>query len=146
MRFFDIFRSQEKVYYRHFKKLVNDLKKGEKVTISSLRTTVMSLEMVIKNIKDSAEVILNQDELEDVNLKIKVLEILLIEAKQNFIRGVVIKLKEIGESEFKCVEEIEIHLLYNKCALYSRGVEDKYWRQGRHIAEEEIKNYKSNEI
>jgi len=85
MGLFDIFKKQEDIYYRDFKKMVYNLNKDEKITISMLRTRVMTIEYTIKSISESDDEKFNDYELKDRNLKVAVLQKLLNEFKQDFI-------------------------------------------------------------
>jgi hypothetical protein len=135
MGLFDIFKKQEDIYYRDFKKMVYNLNKDEKITISMLRTRVMTIEYTIKSISEGDDEKLNDYELNDRNLKVAVLQKLLNEFKQDFIDFVHIKLKEIGENN--------IPLTYDKCNQFCLKIESNHRDKGRHIALEEIKYFKS---
>jgi hypothetical protein len=133
MGLFDIFKKSEDIYYRKYKKVLYTLDKDKPITISLLRTRVMTIERTINNIKKDGLEKLSAPELKDINLKESVLQKLLNDSKQDFINGVTIKFNEIGESE--------IPSSYEKCNQFSLSIEKAQWAIGRHIALEEIKYY-----
>ena len=135
MALFDIFKKQDEIYYRDFKKIICNPNKNEKITISILRTRVMAVEGAIKSISLEGNEKLNDNKFNDRDLKVAVLQKLLNEFKQDFIDVVHIKLKELGEND--------IPLNYVKCNLFCMKIERKYWTQGRQIALEDIKHFKS---
>lgn len=127
MSLFDIFRKKENIYYRDFKKKIDKVLKEEKVTITSLRIRVMTIEKSLNSMNKESEV-----EIIDKILKISVIEKLLNEAKKDFIEGVSIKLKEIGEYSIPSNYEI--------CNSFCLSIEKKLWHS-RKIALEEIRGF-----
>ena len=52
MGLFDIFKKSEEIYYRKYKKVLYTLDKDKPITISLLRTRVMTIERTLNNIKN----------------------------------------------------------------------------------------------
>jgi hypothetical protein len=133
MSLFDFFRKQEVIYYRNAKKKLNQIYAKEKITISSLRERILTIEHTIERINKSELHNLNNEHKEDNEIKILAFQKLLKEAKVDFIEGVTLKYNEIGENQ--------IPTSYEKCLTFSRNYVNKKY-SNRWIELEEIVNFK----
>jgi hypothetical protein len=143
MWLFDIFKKTENVYYRDFKKTIINLDKDKKTTVSSLRTRVMTISNTIETLNKDLETLKRthlcdklSEKIDDLELKIKVMEKILEESKIDFVNGVSIKYRSLYEGE--------IPLNYNKCLNVSYMIERKFHL--RHISTEEIKDFNSMKV
>jgi hypothetical protein len=137
MWIFEIFKRTEDIYYRDFKKTIINLNKHHKITVSVLRTRVQTITNVVNDRKNEYESLKRNDSnnnnshnLDDLELKIKVIEKLQEESKIDFINGVSIKYRDLHEQEVPCT--------YEKCIQYSYLVERKYWTTNPNLCNEEI--------
>lgn len=168
MGLFDFLRSPEERFYKKFKKLY-DLKKGEKLTISSLQVRVETCKLNIKDLeqlnaklqeekqklitdslitdsKPFNNIRFNNASDEESLLKIKIVVLYKIhrELKEDAIRGIRLKLTELDDEEIlKKLEEnlkkTDIDIKYNH---FVTSVRHASMRSHRLIGMEEIKNFK----
>jgi len=166
MNIFNIFKTQEEIYYSKFKKLVGKVNK--EITISNLKVRVMSLQIVIDDLtKQNNELestlndlIKNRDDVgvknilnkkEDLKLKLTVLFKIQHECENDFIRGVTLKVKDLIENETLTAyfNHDKIHELlstpipsnYKQCIIFSDRMSRLFGTSGRGVTSEIIKNF-----
>jgi len=166
MNIFNIFKTQEEIYYSKFKKLV--VKDNKEITISNLKVRVMSLQIVIEDLtKQNNELestlndlIKNRDDIgvknilnkkEDLKLKLTILFKIQHECENDFIRGVRLKVKDLIENEplTGYFNHNKIHELlstpipsnYKQCVIFSDRMSGLFGTSGRHVTSEKIKNF-----
>lgn len=148
MGIFDFLKPQEEQYYLKFKKMITH-KDRNRVTVSVLRTRIMTIQIVIENLtknynelqEEIQKVILNDiklfkkysDKSDDLKLKLTVLFRIQMESQKDFIRGATIKLKELGHSE--------IPINYEECKRFFDKISKENWNMGKHISDEKIENF-----
>ena len=167
MNIFNIFKTPQEQYYLFIKKKALEIS-GKKITISNLKVRVMTVQNTIddftekykdleKKIDDS---IINNDfigvkryrkEQEDLKLKLTALFKIQNEFKQDFIRGVNLKVKDLVDNEtntntyynekIKELINTEIPSNYEKCVIFSDRLSSSFWNSGRHVTNEEIKQF-----
>ena len=167
MNIFNIFKTQEEQYYLFLKKKALKIS-GKKITISSLKVRVMSVQNVIDNFTEQYNVlekkldesIINNDfvgvkrhtkDKEDLKLKLTVLFKIRDDFKQDFIKGVTLKIKDLVDNgittntyDYEKIEELrntEIPSNYEKCVMFSDRISRSFWNSGKHITKEEIKQF-----
>lgn len=167
MNIFNIFKTKEDQYYLSIKKMV--LKNsGKKITISNLKVRVMTVQDVVKNFTEKHKIletkldesIVNNDfigvkryikEEEDLKLKLTVLFKIQNDFKQDFIKGVNLKIKNLIDDgitkdthNYEKIKELintGIPSNYEKCVIFSDRISSSFWNSGRHITSEEIKQF-----
>ncbi len=167
MNIFNIFKTPQEQYYLFFKKKALEIS-GKKITISNLKVRVMTVQSTIDNLtekykdleKKMDDSIINNDitgvkrykkEQEDLKLKLIVLFRILNDFKQDFIKGVSLKIKDLDNNElttntfnYEEIKELintEIPSNYEKCVIFSDRISKSFWKSGRHITNEEIKQF-----
>lgn len=164
MNIFNIFKTEEEQYYLHFKKMFSKSVK-DKITISNLKVRVMSIQKTIKILIDEMKILeseleiliekndnkgfKNKSEIARVlKLKLTILFKLEDEFKQDFIKGVSLKIKELIDSgitsdtfNYEKIRDLiykDIPSDYNKCVIFSDKISGVYWTGGKHITLEKI--------
>jgi hypothetical protein len=167
MNIFNIFKTPQEQFYLFIKKKALEAS-GKKITISNLKVRVMTVQNTIddftekykdleKKLDDS---IINNDfigvkrytkEEEDLKLKLTALFRIRDEFKQDFIRGVNLKIKDLVDNqittntyyneEIKELINTEIPSNYEKCVIFSDRLSNSFWHSGKHITKEEIKQF-----
>jgi hypothetical protein len=149
MNIFNIFKTKEEQYYLSIKNMATK-GDGRKITISSLRVRIMTIQNVIKDlseelnvldIKLNESIVKNEDilvkkylnEKDDLKLKITVSFKIQNDFKQDFIKGVSLKLNNLIDTE--------IPSNYEECNTLVKGVERELWIKGRNIGTEKIENF-----
>lgn len=149
MGIFDFLKSQEEQYYLKFKKMFTKVDR-RKITISVLRVRVMTIQNVIDDLTENLNGLQeeiqksinlndiklqkkNSEKRDDLKLKLTVLYRIQSELKNDFVKGVTIKLIEMGYNE--------IPLNYEGCNRLSNQVSKEHWNLGRHILDEKIEGF-----
>jgi hypothetical protein len=167
MNIFNIFKTREEQYYLFIKKKALKIS-GGKITISNLKVRVMTFQNVIEDFTEQYNVlqkklddsIINNDfigvkrnlkEKEDLKLKLTTLFKIRNEFKQDFIKGVTLKIKDLVDNEittntynYEKIKELinnEIPSNYEKCVIFSDRISSLFWDSGRTITDEEIKQF-----
>lgn len=167
MNIFNIFKTQEEQYYLFMKKKALKIS-GGKITISNLKVRVMTVQNVIEDFTEQYKVlekklddsIINNDfirvkrylkEKEDLKLKLTTLFKIRNDFKQDFIKSVTLKIKDLVDNEittntfnYEKIKELintEIPSNYEKCVIFSYRISSLFWNSGRLIVNEEIKQF-----
>jgi len=167
MNIFNIFKTPQEQFYLFIKKKALEAC-GKKITISNLKVRVMTFQNVIEDFTEQYNVlqkklddsIINNDfigvkrnlkEKEDLKLKLTTLFKIRNEFKQDFIKGVTLKIKDLVDNEittntynYEKIKELinnEIPSNYEKCVIFSDRISSLFWDSGRTITNEEIKQF-----
>ncbi len=168
MKIFNIFKTKEETYYNKFKKIVTK-QDNKEISISNLKVRVMTVQRTIDDFSDKMKsletefyllvekndnigVKNNLEQKEELKLKLTTLFKIQNEFKQDFIKGVTLKIKELNDNSIptdtfnyeriKDLINTEIPSNYEKCVIFSDKISRTFWDSGRQINDEEIKNFK----
>lgn len=168
MNIFNIFKNKEEQYYQKIKN-INSKQVNKKITISNLKVRVMTLQRTIDNFSDKMKsleteftILVEKDDnvglkyifeqKEELKLKLTTLFKIQNEFKQDFIKGITLKIKELNDNgiptdtfnyeRIKDLINTEIPSNYEKCVIFSDKISRAFWDSGRHITDEEIKQFK----
>jgi hypothetical protein len=168
MGIFNIFKTKEEKYYNNFKKIVTK-QDNNKITISNLKVRVMTVKRTIESFSDKMKsletefyllvekndnigVKNNLEQKEELKLKLTTLFKIQNEFKQDFIKGVSLKIKELNDNgipkntiNYERILDLvntEIPTNYEKCVIFSDRLSSSLFNSGRHITDEEIKQFK----
>ena len=168
MNIFNIFKTKEEQYYQKIKN-INSKQVNKKITISNLKVRVMTIQRTIDNFSDKLKsleteftMLIEKDDnvglkyifeqKEELKLKLTTLFKIHNEFKQDFIKGVTLKIKELNDNgistdtfnydRIKDLINTEIPSNYEKCVIFSDKISRAFWDSGRHITDEEIKQFK----
>jgi hypothetical protein len=167
MNIFNIFKTQEEIYYKKFKKLIIK-SRDKKITVSNLKVRVMTIEYTVEDLikkrnelestyhdlvkkLDTSRLKNILKEQEDLKLKLTVLFKIQHECENDFIRAVKLKFKDLVDDEtLKCYSNYEkfqqlinTHTPsnYKQWVLLSDRVSSLFSTVGRYVTSEEIKNF-----
>lgn len=168
MNIFNMFKTKEEQFYQKIKNIASK-QVNKKITISNLKVRVMTVQRTINSFSDKLKSLeteftmlvekddnvglkYNFEQKEELKLKLTVLFKIQNEFKQDFIKGVTIKIKELNDNgiptdtfNYEIIKDIvnaEIPSNYDKCVIFSDKISRTFWNSGRHIIDEEIKQFK----